>query len=160
MPSQAEKEQARRRAIEKAYTPLEPLHEWHPARLDERPGPIPARIVKAAEALGWSVHEMARTDWHPPKWVTDEHSQALYVAQPRRQYHLLVSIPVPRNASWKAYAKAARAEGKTVGAVDLLYLDGAKHRLRLGLFDSGTWADSDLSTNSLAKLITEQGFRP
>lgn len=154
MASAAQREQQRRYIIERAYVGPEPLEDWHVAHESDRPGPIPARIIAAASRLGWTVQEMARTDWHLPKWEKIDGREAVYVAQPRRQYHLLVSWPGP---SPKALKKAAKASGRTVGAVSLVYVDGVKFNLQVGLAERHAWAASDLSTNSIAKFLTENG---
>lgn len=154
MASAAQREQQRRYIIERAYVGPEPLEGWHVARDDERPGPIPERIITAATRLGWTVQEMACTDWHLPRWEAVDGREAVYIAKPRRQYHLLVAWP---GESAKRLRKDAKASERNVGAVSLVYVDGTKFALQVGLADSSTWTVSSLSTNSIAKYLTENG---
>lgn len=151
--SQAEREKLRRLAIEREYVEPDPIEDWHEARRDERPSAIAERVIRAAGGIGWKVTEMARTDWHPPKWETDDSGRSLYVAQQRRQYHVHAIAQVNL-----AEAMAAGEPGR-LASMSLLYIDGAKRYLKLGYTGSPVWLVSELGTNSIAKFISENGIR-
>lgn len=149
MPSAAEREKARRLSIEREYVQAAPIADWHKASPSERPSAIVGRVIAACTSLGWIVDEMARTDWHPPKWETDDSGRALYVDHPRRQYHLNAWLPAP----WPTEGE------KTLAGVNLLYVDNMKLHVKLGRTNAPTWEVATLGANQIAKFITENGIR-
>ena len=146
MATQAEKEKARRFEIERAFVMPEPKHDWVPAAPSDRPSATVHNIVAAAQAKGWTVVEMSRYDWHPPKWVSVDGGPAEYRAAPRVQYGLFVHHPLQKMAP----------EG--LAGVLINFVDVAKvGNIALGYGGENTWRHTLQAISSVAKLIREEG---
>ena len=161
MASQAEREKARRFEIERAFVMPEPRHDWADASPFDRPSATIDRIVAACRALGWTIQEKSRLDWHAPKWVSVDGGPSVYKAAPRVQYHLFAQHPnidmslIEKRKYGKAYVLGA-PEGKPL-ALDLVMIDGRKERLRFGVGGELRWQPSTIALTSIAKTITETG---
>lgn len=163
MVSAADREKARRLAVEKAYVQPEPVHDWADAAPTDRPSKTVDAIVAAARAKGWTVQEKARYDWHLPAWVTDpDGGPASYVAKHRVQYHLFAQHPaidLVQNRRGPGVRFLLGVEGGKPLALDLLLIDGAKVRLRVGVSGRTHWTYPALAISSVAKLIREEGIK-
>lgn len=141
MASSADKERARRAAIEESWVIPDDPEPKHAPRDDERPNTARLLIV-ALKARGWTFEEASATVHDRPRWMT-EHPDDVhlsYVAPELVVYHL----------------QAYRAEGELV-AVELQYQGGKITQSRLGRratpLDRVRWQNSPAI--SLAKTIRE-----